>query len=82
MAHSPAAMIAARMNHAPQLAPAKKSPIALPLYLLRSQNITLVQKSARLRISSVESVTSGPSQKLQQTKSLALTHLAIDGCAG
>src|SRR5262249_53565220 len=30
MAHSPAAMIVARMNHAPQLAPVMKSPIPLP----------------------------------------------------
>jgi hypothetical protein len=30
MAHSPAAMIAARTNHTPQLAPARNSPIAFP----------------------------------------------------
>jgi hypothetical protein len=36
----------------------------------------------RLRISSVESVTKQPNQKLQQTKSLALAHLVIDGSAG
>jgi hypothetical protein len=41
-----------------------------------------VQKSARLRVSSVESVTKRPSQKLQQTKSLALAHLVIDRGAG
>jgi hypothetical protein len=29
--HSPAAMIAARTNHAPQLAPVRKSPIAAPM---------------------------------------------------
>jgi len=39
MAHSPAAVIAARMNHAPQLAPVMKSPIPLPLPL--APNITL-----------------------------------------
>ena len=30
MAHSPAAMIVARTNHTPQLAPASNSPIAFP----------------------------------------------------
>jgi hypothetical protein len=41
-----------------------------------------VQTSARLRISSVETVTKRQNHKLQQTKSLALTHLVMDGALG
>jgi hypothetical protein len=44
-------------------------------------NVSICEPT-RLTISSVESVTKQPNQKLQQTKSLALAHLVIDGSAG
>jgi hypothetical protein len=44
-------------------------------------NVSICEPT-RLRVSSVESVTKQPNQKLQQTKSLALAHLVIDGGAG
>jgi hypothetical protein len=44
-------------------------------------NVSICEPT-RLRVISVESVTKQPNQKLQQTKSLALAHLVIDGGLG
>jgi hypothetical protein len=45
MAHSAATVIAARTNHAPQLAPVMKSPIALPLHPRSQISLSIIVPS-------------------------------------
>jgi len=74
-----------RPNSSPLLVAQPKQILAHdpdPLPKTNQDRILRAQMLMSFDPSSVESVTKQPNQKLQQTKSLALAHLVIDGSAG